>query len=243
MTDRDNLACIHPPTALKCVNLRLRSLPLTDYLTEQEQVEQLKAWIKQYGMTILVGVVLAIVIASSWNYWQRYQNRVLTRASSIYDEMLTSRAQNDTSNTEALAHKLINHYVKTPYASMAALMLSRDAVTKKDYAEAQTQLNWVIKKSSQSTIREIAKIRLARILLAQNKTNDALQTLDKVDDAGFNGLIDEVKGDVYLKMQNTAKAREFYQLALQTLPKEETPRRPILQMKLDNLTTATDPTA
>ena len=68
------------------------------------------------------------------------------------------------------------------------------------------------------------------------KTNPKtrLKTLKTVDDNSFNGLTDEVKGDAYLAMKNTDKAREAYQQALKELPNAES-IRPLLQMKFDNL--------
>jgi predicted negative regulator of RcsB-dependent stress response len=213
---------------------------MTDYMTEEEQVEQLKNWVKQYGPTILAGVILAFILLSGWRYWENYENKVLTNASSVYDEMLTLRAQSNANGTLVQAKKLMSHYPKTPYAQMAAFMLARDAITNKNYPEANKQLNWVIDHSKSASLREIAKTRLARIFISQNKAQDALDVLNNVDDAHFNGLIDELKGDAYLLLNNNAKAKDSYQLALQELPKEEMSQRPLLQMKLDNLATTSD---
>lgn len=210
---------------------------MTEYLTEQEQVQQLKNWLKQYGLTIIVGIVIALLITSAWHYWQNYRYRVLTHASSVYDEMLTDRAQGNISGYIAQANKLIRNYTSTPYAQMAALMLARDAVLKKNYPEAIKQLNWVIDKSNDKSIREIARLRIARILIAEKKPKDALDTLKKVDDEAFNGLIDETRGDAYLAMNDTTAARKAYEVALQELPNAEV-SRPILQMKIDNLATS-----
>ena len=73
----------------------MRTIPLTEYLTEQEQIELLKAWIKQYSLVILAGVLIAVITISGWRYWQQRQNKILSHASAVYDEMLTMRAQND----------------------------------------------------------------------------------------------------------------------------------------------------
>jgi predicted negative regulator of RcsB-dependent stress response len=208
-----------------------------EYLTEQEQIEQLKNWVKQYGLTILAGILMAAAIVTSWNYWERYQNKVLIHASNIYDEMLALRAQNDGNGTVIQANKLLSHYPKTPYAHMAAFILARHAVENKDYPEAMKHLNWVVDHSHSSAIREIAKVRIARISIAQQKPEIALDHLKKMENKSFNGLVDEIKGDAYLMMKDIPKAKESYQLALNALPKEDVPRRPILQMKLDNLAT------
>lgn len=205
-------------------------------MTEQEQIQQLKNWLKQYGPTILGGIALALAISTGWHYWQSYREKILTHASSVYDEMLTLRAQGNTTDALIQANKLFSHYQNTPYAQMAALMIARDAVLKKNYPEAITQLNWVIDHGSDASMRQIARLREARVLIAEKKPQDALDFLNKVEDKNFSGLIAEIRGDAYVAMNDSASARKYYQLALQELPNAEV-NRPILQMKYDNLAT------
>lgn len=209
---------------------------MTDYMTEQEQVEILKNWIKQYSLVILAGVVIAVIAITGWRYWQQRQAKIISHASAVYDEMLTKRAQNDPGATLVQAQKLFSHYPQTTYGQMAAFMLARDAVVKKNYTEAETQLNWVLKHSSIPSIKQIARLRLARLLITQQKFEDALNVLQKTEDKSFNGLIDEVRGDAYLGMKNPEMARKSYQQALADLPNAEI-IRPLLQMKYDNLAT------
>lgn len=209
---------------------------MTEYLTEQEQVELLKSWIKQYSMVILIGLIVSFVAISGWRYWQQREYKIITHASAVYDEMLAMRAQNDAAGTLIQAKKLFSHYPQTVYGQMAAFMLAREAVEKKDYGKAEEQLNWIVKRSGDASLRQIARLRLARVLIAEQKPEEALKTLQKIEDNNFNGLIDEVKGDAYLAMKNSNKAREFYGLALSELPNAEV-MRPLLQMKYDNLTT------
>ena len=210
---------------------------MTDYLTEQEQVEILKKWIKQYSLVILGGVLLAVIIISGWRYWQERQQKILSHASSVYDEMLTMRAQNDQTATLVQAKKLFVHYENTTYGPLAALMLARDASNKKDYQKAETELQWMLDNSRIAALRQIARLRLARVQIAANKPEEALKTLNKVEDKAFLGLINEVRGDTYITLKNTALARQSYQQALEQLPNAEVVR-PLLQMKYDNLTTA-----
>lgn len=207
---------------------------MTDYLTEQEQIELLKNWIKQYSLVILVGFAIAIAAITGWRYWQQRQAKMDAHASSIYDEMLTVRAQNEPKAILTQADKLFKRYSKTAYGPMAVLMLARTAVINKHYSEAEKQLHWVMDNSSTPAIAQIARIRLARVLIAENKPEEGIQLLDKINDQTFNGLIDEVKGDAYLAMKNENKARESYKLALEALPNAEI-MRPLLRMKYDNL--------
>lgn len=202
-------------------------------MTEQEQIEILKTWVKQYSLVILVGVLIAVAAISGWRYWQQRQQNTLSHASAIYDEMLAARAQND--NT-ALVHakKLFEHYPQTTYGQMAAFMLARADILKKNYPDAEKQLNWVLDHSKIHSMRQIARLRLARLQIAIQKPNDALNELKTIEDESFTGLIDEVRGDAYLALKDTSHARESYKQALTELPNAEV-IRPILRMKYDNL--------
>ena len=207
---------------------------MTDYLTEQEQVDLLKTWLKQYGPVILTGIVLAVLIATGWRYWQDRQARILSHASTVYDEMLAMRAKNDPKATLLQAKKIFKHYPSTVYGQMAAFMLARDAINEKKYADAEKHFNWVLDHSNSSSIRQIARLRLARLLIAEKKPNESIKLLQTVDDKYFYSLNQEIKGDAYVAMHDLKKAKTAYQLALQTLPNHDT-IRPILGMKYDNL--------
>ncbi|HEX4045308.1 MAG TPA: tetratricopeptide repeat protein [Gammaproteobacteria bacterium] len=207
---------------------------MTEYLTEQEQIEVLKKWLKQYSLVILAGVALAVIAVMGWRYWQERQAKILNHASVLYDGMLNQSALNHPDEAAAKAKKLINKYPKTVYSQFAAFMLAKDAAMNKDYATANKQLTWVIDHSNISAFRQIARIRLAQVMLANHQPEAALKTLEKVEDKSFNGLIYEMKGDAYLALKNLPSARQAYQQALTDLPNAEG-IRPLLQMKYDNL--------
>ena len=202
-------------------------------MTEQEQIEILKTWVKQYSLVILFGVLIAVAAISGWRYWQQRQQNMLSHASAIYDEMLALRAQND-SNALVQAKKLFEHYPQTTYGQMAALLMARAAIIKKNYPEAEKQLNWVLDHSKIHSMRQIARLRLARLQIALQKPDEALNELKTIEDDSFTGLIDEVRGDAYLALKDTNRARESYKQALAELPNAEV-IRPVLRMKYDNL--------
>jgi predicted negative regulator of RcsB-dependent stress response len=207
---------------------------LTEYLTEQEQIELLKSWIKQYSLVILAGVFIAIIAITGWRYWQQRQIKALSHASIAYDEMLTMRAQNNPAATVVQAKKLFKHYPKTTYGNVAALMLAREAINSKNYPEGEKYLQWVIDHGRNASFRQIAQLRLARLLIAENKPKAAIHILDKVTERSFSGLIDEVRGDAYVNLGDKKMAKDAYSRALNELPNAEV-IRPLLQMKYDNL--------
>lgn len=210
---------------------------MTEYMTEQEQIELLKNWIKQYSLVILAGVALAMLAISGWRYWQQREYKINTHASAVYDEMLTMRAQSNLQATEVQAEKLFTHYPKTIYSQMAAFMLARDAVINNNFPLAEKNLEWVLDHSQVKALTEIARLRLARVYIAENRANESLHLLETINDPNFSGLINEEKGDAYLALHQPDEARAAYSKALDALPNAEV-IRPLLQMKYDNLATS-----
>lgn len=209
---------------------------MTDYLTEEEQVQQLKSWLKTYGPTVIISIFLAFSLSYAWDYWKEHKIKVATNASEVYDQMLAMRTQNNIRDTEAEAKTLISKFPKTPYANMAALMLARDAAIEKNYEEAKKQLNWVLANSSTVAIQDIAATRIARILIQEKKPEEAIAILDRVKDPSFKALANETKGDAYLMLKDKTKALESYRKSNDELQNIGI-SRPLLEMKIQNLAT------
>lgn len=212
----------------------MRFSTVSDYLTEQEQVELLKKWLKEYGLVILVSVLLALAILFGWRTWQERQMKISLRASALYDEMIIHQAQNNKTLTLNAARKLFRKYKNTLYGEFAALSLAKEAIRTSDFKKAEEYMEWVIKKGQNASLRQIARLRLARLLIAEKKLPFALKALRNVEDKSFKGMIEEIKGDAYLALKEPEKAREAYGQALKSLPNAEI-IRPLLQMKYDNL--------
>jgi predicted negative regulator of RcsB-dependent stress response len=204
------------------------------YLTEEEQVEQIKLWLKKYGFSIVLGVLVGFAIMYGWHYWQKSQAATNEQASQLYNQVLIKSYENNAPEATSVGNTLIESYPKTAYATMTSLLLADQAVKENKYDIAQQHLTWVIEHSSIKSLREIAKIRVARIQVEQNNLDKALALLDDVDDKTFNGLVDEVRGDIYLKMGKAKEAKAAYKKALEEDPSLQA-ARPVLVMKLNNV--------
>ena len=139
------------------------------YLTEEEQVERLRAWWKEYGLAIIAGIIIAIVVVITWRYYNAYETRKSQAASLIYTTMVNSVLSQQTQSAQQAANALVTEYASTPYAAYAALWLAKQAVMQKQYQQAITQLNWVLDHSSAKAIEQVARLRLAQINLQLNQ--------------------------------------------------------------------------
>lgn len=213
---------------------------MTEYMTEQEQIEQLKNWVKQYGMTVLTGVLIAAACLFGWHSWQQHQNKTLASASYLYDNMLDQKNLHLNDKAKQSAQQLIKNYTHTPYAQLAALLMANFAVNEKKYEDAIERLDWVGKQTTSDSIKNIAILRTGRILLFQNKKQEALKLLDRIQTPAFATLKNALKGDIYLSLNDPIKARNAYQTAITAASTQDVTEKALLQMKIDNLTTVSD---
>lgn len=182
-------------------------------LTDKEQIELIKKWWRQYGFVITIAVVIGLAIGFGWRYWHRHKIVKAEEASVIYFQMQNAAADNKFDVAQGLATRLIDEYRHTPYATLGALLWARDAVLQNNLKLAREKLDWVIKNGKMVSLKQIARVRAARILTAQKKYQTALNILKAIDDPTYQPLIDSVKGDIYNAQGKKALAKQSYQAA------------------------------
>lgn len=182
-------------------------------LTDKEQIELIKKWWRQYGLVVSIAIVIGLAIGFGWRYWHKHRIVKAEEASLIYSEMQNAAAENKFDVAQGLATRLINEYRNTPYASLGALLWARDAVLQNNLELAREKLDWVIKNGKMVSLKQIARVRAARILSVQKKYQTALNILKAIDDPAYQPLIDTVKGDIYNAQGKKALAKKSYQAA------------------------------
>jgi predicted negative regulator of RcsB-dependent stress response len=203
------------------------------YISDKEQIQIIKDWWKKYGNIILIAFILVFGASFGWRYWHYYKNKQGEQASILYEQMLST--DNQAADFKLFAEHLIKDYSHTPYASLASLMLAKQDVANSNLSGAVTDLQWVVKHGNSKSFRQIARIREARVLLANKQIQAALQLLQKVDDKAFMPAIEETKGDIFLAQDDKTKALDAYKQALQMLAPNSV-MQPILTMKINQIT-------
>jgi len=203
------------------------------YQTEEEQIEQIKKFWKEYGRAIIFTVVLFSLAMFAFRWWQQHQVLIGNQASMVYENVLIAMERDATSDVEAHTNDLIQNYTKTPYADLAQFILAKQDIHNGKPKEALERFNWVLDNASNKSIRQIARNRAAKLLLSDKKYQEAMKMLEKVDDSAFNPMVNEIKGDIFLAKGERSQARQSYAQAYRDLP-----NRPVLKMKLDDLATS-----
>ena len=187
---------------------------MDEFLSEAEQWERAKAWVRSYSGWILGGIVVALGILAAWNWWQDRQTRLGLEASAQYAQMTDALQKNDATRAKAIAANLERDHPDSPYVDQAHFFEARLAVEANDLPKAESLLKGVMDRTKDDQLALVARLRLARVQLAQNKPDEALATLNAKPAGAFEARFHEVRGDVYFARNDKAGALKEYLSAL-----------------------------
>ncbi len=201
---------------------------------EQEELDRLKSWWKDYGNSVIIGVLLGAAALIGFRYWTQHTEQNAQDASVLYDRMMQDMHDRKTDTARQSGELLLKDYSSTPYAGMAGLLLARMDFDAGDKAGARKNLQWVVDHARDAATAHAARLRLARIIFDGGDKPAALALLDVKDQAGFEAEYAELRGDIYRAQDQLTQARNAYREALKQLP-ENSPYAPVIRMKLDDL--------
>lgn len=226
------------------------------YQTEEEQVEALKAWFRDNGRHLLIGMLVAAVAAFGIFSWQQRQQHRAETASVDYQNLLDAIRAIDTNAGDAakskeqlatarhLAETLKTDFESSTYAQFAALLKARLAVEENDLAQAESELKWVIEHKPAAEIKALAKLRLARVLHAKGDNAGALAQLDEKSAGSYASAYFQLKGDIAQANGDIEAARAAYVRAQELEKQMSSPiNDPLLDMKLRDLQVETNSAA
>jgi predicted negative regulator of RcsB-dependent stress response len=185
-----------------------------DYLTDDEQLEAVKRFTREYAPVLIIGAVLGAGGLFGWRYYQNYQNEQGLKAAAQFAQLSASLQGNDAAKARQAANDLIQDYPSSPYADQAKLVLARVAVEANQDANAVGPLTEVMNSSKDTELRQIARLRLARVLIDQGKPDDAIKLLSEANPGSFAGRYHEVHADALYAKKDIAAAVTEYKAAL-----------------------------
>ena len=203
-------------------------------LEEQEQLDTLKSWWKQYGALCLGGVALALAAIAGYQGWLWYKDRQANVASSAYAALLKQAEKGERKAVDAAAKALVADHARTGYATLASLTAARLNFDAGDLASAKESLQWVVDHARDEDMKSLARFRLAGVLLDEKKFDDALKLLDAEPEDPMANLVADLRGDVFVAKGSAAEARAAYQAALEKTD-ARSPYRNLIQIKIDAL--------
>ncbi len=204
--------------------------------TEEEYTEFLSSLWDRYKFLLLLSVVLIAGGVVGWDAWTKNQAQNLQASSDLYEEFIDSLNKEDL-DEKLVAEQIIKEYPNTLYADLVSFHLAKIYVETNDLTSAEKNLKWILSRhekkwgSNFNPIELTARTRLARVLLANDDPNQALEVINKSTDK--NSALYEVKGDAEELLGKFDEARLSYLKALESTQNQST--RALLQMKLSSL--------
>jgi predicted negative regulator of RcsB-dependent stress response len=184
-------------------------------LEEQEKLDALRAWWKENGRLVLLAVVAAAVAVAGVNGWRWYQQRQSLEAGRLYEALARASRAGDAKALRDAGGALAAQYPRTLYASMAALAAARFHFERGEPKSAKAQLEWVIERSPSDNFRDLARLRLAAVLLDEKTYDEALKLLEEKPQEAYAGQYAALRGDVLVAQNRPQEARAAYQQALE----------------------------
>lgn len=213
-------------------------------LEEQEQISQIKHWWERYGNLVtwaLVALATVVVGYQGWNWYQRKQS---FEASVVYGAVQKAAVAKDVKKARDAAGELLEKYSGTAYAALGALVSAKAQVEGGDLKTARAQLTWAASNAKTPELRDLARLRLATVLLDDQAPDEALKQLGAEPTAPFAVRYAELRGDILAVQGKRGEAKSAYEAVLTKLEAQtgsgggaQNPLalRAVIQLKLETL--------
>ncbi|WP_266181822.1 YfgM family protein [Dyella humicola] len=202
---------------------------------DYEQSELVQRWLRQNGLSIVVGIAIGLVGIFGWQQWNKHKAGHEAEAANLYQQIQAAVSSGKSEGADTLTEQLLKDYTDTPYAMFAVSDRAQRQVQANQLDKAVESLNWAESHADNTELKALAEMRIAQVLLAQGKGADALASLDRMPPKSYEGSAQELRGDVLVKLGRPDDARKAYEAAKSALG-ENAPQS--VQMKIDDLAVA-----
>lgn len=189
---------------------------MDDFLTDQQQAARVRGWVREYAPSAILAVVIGIGGYFGYTQWQVRQDRQAAEASELYEDFRAAIESDDRDSAGTLLESLVAEYEGSGYADHARLLMAKEYVDTTQPSLAEQELQAVIETTSNGDLRQLARLRLARVYLYMDRPEDGLETLDSdVYSPAWRQLTEDMRGDLHQALGQTEAARAAYQAALE----------------------------
>lgn len=208
---------------------------MDETLSEKEQIDEMRAWWKENGNYVIAGLVLGIAGILGFNQWKSSQLNTQLEASALFETLVDEVADNRLEPAEAIATNIYADYAKTVYADEARLAMARVYMGQGRDADAAAVLRDLLSAGNNNDIKQVGRVRLAKILLYQDQPDEVLTLLEGQAGGGFAARFNEIIGDAYFAKGQYEDAEASYQAALTDPNAAQVLDTALVQMKIFDL--------
>ena len=183
-------------------------------LEEQDQLDDLKAWWSRWGNTVATVLVIASLAAAAVQGWRWWTASKAEDAALLFNAVTMAARANDVAKARDATAQLTDKFAGSGYTPRAAFVVAKMQFDAGETAAARAQLQWVVDHADEQELKEIARYRLAELMLNDKQYDDALKMLDAKHGEPFSGLYADLRGDAHSAAGRANEARAAYQEAL-----------------------------
>jgi len=200
-------------------------------LEEQEQLDQLKHFWKQYGNAISWLLIIVFGAFAAWNGYQWWSKRQAEQASAMYEEVDRVIAAGDVAAADRAYGDMRQRFPSTVYTQQAGLTLAKVAYLSGKPEVAQAALTTVAESSADPGLAALARIRQAGLLIEAKSFDAAAKSLETKFPLEFMGLVADKKADLLMAQGKAEEAVALYKDAIKQLSERDQYRR-LVEVKL-----------
>ncbi len=204
------------------------------FLTPEEQDERARKWLKDNGPALAIGIALGLGAIFGYEQYKDSVKSNAEQASALYEAALAEVADSSLSDIDAQVTELKENHASSSYAAKAALLKAKK-LSISDLDAAYAELQWVVDNSKETGLQHTARIRQAKIKLAQDDLAQARVLASFTPTQGFESNYSEILAEVNAREGNNERARELFQQAIDTLPSSQASYAQLLTLKMDRL--------
>jgi predicted negative regulator of RcsB-dependent stress response len=203
-------------------------------LEEQEQLDEIKHFWKQYGNAITWVLIVVLGAYAAWNGYQYWQRGQAAQAAAMFDEVEVVARAGDADKLQRAFDDMKSRFASTAYAPQAGLLVAKTLYESGKVDGAKAALTWVAEKSADAGYASIGRLRLAGLLMDSKAYDEALKVLDSGMTEEFAALQADRRGDILLAQGKKPEAKEQYLKAFKAFD-ERTDYRRLVLVKLNSL--------
>ena len=205
---------------------------MSDYLSDEEQVEKIKRWWSENGTSLVVSVLVAISGVVGWNWYESRTEERSSDAFNVYAEYMEQRKLSGVEENALI--RLDEEYEGTAYHVFTLLFRAKDAVDSDDLEEALDYMQLAVKAAKDKTLKDIALLRLSKLQAQLKEYDSALLSLGSMRGSGYKVAIAELTGDIHYSRGQVELARAAYKAGLEDV--SDSDDIGLLRLKLSSLT-------
>ena len=204
------------------------------YTSEQEQVDAIRRWWAAHGKSIVLGLAIGLAGLAGYRYWDQSRDRLAEGASITYEKFLgLSADKKGAEDARKLGQSILENYPQTTYAPLAALLLAKLEMDHDQPQTARKHLQWVVDNGRGKEITGVARARLAQLMLAEGKADDAWKLLENGGLGGTDRYA-ELRADILVALGRKEEAVALYEKAQKSVT-EAGGNPAVIELKLERL--------